>query len=99
LSKVLLDLNCPTFLDDFFRLEKSELIAMVKALKKLSGMKWKEVYEDNGLKWEKIKSKKGLKNEVLHSFRITKKFRAIAIRQDDFLRILSLHEDHDSTYK
>ena len=50
-------------------------------------------------KWELIYSKKGIKGENIYSFRINKKFRATALREANSLRILSLHSDHDTTYK
>jgi hypothetical protein len=46
-----------------------------------------------------IYPKQGKKSEKLYSFRITQKCRAIAVREGEYLRILSLHLDHDSTYK
>ena len=62
-------------------------------------MSWGEIYKDGGLKWELIYSKKGIKGENIYSFRINKKFRATALREANSLRILSLHSDHDTTYK
>ncbi len=34
-----------------------------------------------------------------HSFRLSQKYRALAYREGDYLRVLSLHLDHDSAYK
>jgi hypothetical protein len=45
-----------------------------------------------------IRSKKGKQGEKLYSLRITQKCRAVAIREGDYLRLLSLHSDHDSAY-
>jgi len=99
MSKILLDLNNPIFQQDLFSLSKVEAIAIFKTLKKMSLLTWEQLYQDRGLKWEVIYSKKGKQGEKLYSFRITEKCRGIAIREGDFLRILSLHNDHDSTYK
>ena len=60
---------------------------------------WEQIYKDQGLKWEMIRSKQGKKGETLYSLRITQKCRAIALREGDYLRFLSLHSDHDSAYK
>jgi hypothetical protein len=34
----------------------------------------------------------------IYSFRFSKKYRALALREGEFLEILSLHADHDSAY-
>ena len=39
-AKVVLDLNNPVFLDEFFSLDKGELVRVVKALKKIRSMDW-----------------------------------------------------------
>ena len=99
MSKVLLDLNNPIFERDLFNLSKSEASSALKTFRKISQLTWEHLYQDQGLKWEKINSKKGQKGENLYSFRITQKCRAIAAREGDYLRILSLHSDHDSAYQ
>ena len=70
----------------------------MKILKKISQLTWEQLYEDQGLKWELIRSKKGKQGEKLYSLRVTQKCRAVAIREGDYLRLLSLHSDHDSAY-
>lgn len=99
MTKIFIDLNNPIFQQDLFNLNKSEALAVLKTFKKISQLTWEQLYQDSGLKWELIYSKQGKKGEKLYSFRITQKFRAIAVREQDYLRILSLHQDHDSTYK
>ena len=94
MSKILLDLNNPVFQQDLFNLPKVEAVAILKTFRKIS-----QLYKDKGLKWESIRSKKGKKGETLYSLRITQKCRAIALREGDYLRFLSLHSDHDSAYK
>ncbi|HEX9689404.1 MAG TPA: hypothetical protein VGB47_10105 [Thermoanaerobaculia bacterium] len=54
-------------------------------------MSWKQVYQDPGVRWEAIASKVGPAGGRLYSLRLGKGFRAVACRQDDWLRILSLH--------
>ena len=99
MSKILLDLNNPIFQKYFFNLPKPEAIALLKTLNKISQLTWEQLYQDRGLKWELIDSKQGKKGEKLYSLRISQKCRVIATREGDFLRLLSLHSDHDSTYK
>ncbi len=96
--KVRLDLNNPVFQEMLFRLEKSDQLAVLNTLRKLSDLGWDRIYRDPGLKWEMIHSRAGPRAERLYSFRIGKKFRALAYREGEWLRILSLHPDHDSAY-
>ena len=107
---VLLDLNNPVFQRQLFKLPKTEqplgpeqLEAegrnILNTLRKLANMTWQQVYIDHGLKWEAILSKKGPDGEKLYSFRIGSGFRGVACRDGLWLRILSLHPDHDSAYQ
>jgi hypothetical protein len=95
---VRLDLNNPVFQRQLFALQKNEQLSVLNTLRKVSSMTWQQIYQDSGLKWEAIISRKGPRNERLYSFRIAKGFRGIAFREDSWLRILSLHPDHDSAY-
>jgi hypothetical protein len=51
------------------------------------------------LKWETIHSRQGHNGQRLYSFRIGQAFRAVAYRESAWLRLLSLHPDHDSGYQ
>jgi hypothetical protein len=95
---VLFDLNHPEFQRDFLALEKTELLAFVKTLRKLMQMEWQQVYADNGLNWELIKSAEGPEGQKLYSLRVTQKCRALVERNGDTLVSISLHPDHDSAY-
>ncbi len=94
-----LDLNTPSFQHDFFGLQSEEQVALLKTLKKISQMTWVQLYQDKGLHWEAILSKQGHQGQRLYSLRFSKKYRATAMRQDAFLRLLTLHTDHDSAYR
>ena len=96
---VRLDLNNPVFQRQLFRLSKIEQHNILNTLRKLANMTWQQVYTDHGLKWETILSKKGPSSNKLYSFRISKGFRGIAYRDGSWLRLLSLHLDHDSAYQ
>ncbi len=98
-GRLQLDLNNPGFQDELFALSKDEQRSVLDTLRKLSKMTWEELYRDAGLKWEAIVSKIGPGGGRLYSLRIGKGFRAVAFRQDDWLRFLSLHSDHDSAYR
>ncbi|MEW6364035.1 MAG: hypothetical protein AB1714_05290 [Acidobacteriota bacterium] len=98
MTPVRIDLNNPEFQADLFALQKEEQFEILGTLKKISKMSWEQVYRDPGLRWEACLSRKGPHGERLYTFRITRKLRALAYRQEDWLRILSLHPDHDSAY-
>lgn len=99
MTSIKIDLNNPIFQRDLFDLEKSEQTALIKTLKKIHQLTWPALYSDHGLKWEVILSKQTTDGERLYTFRFSQKYRAIALRQGDYLRVLSLHADHDSAYK
>ena len=94
-----LDLNNPEFQQQLFALEKDAQRSVLVTLAKLSKMTWEAVYRDAGLKWEALVSRVGPHGGRLYSLRMGKGFRAVAYRQENWLRILSLHPDHDSAYE
>jgi hypothetical protein len=99
LKQIEIDMNNPIFQKNLFALEKNELTVLVKILYKISQMTWPMLYADKGLKWESISSKKTNNNDRIYSFRFSQKYRATALRDENFLRLLTLHTDHDSAYK
>lgn len=99
MSQIKIDMNNPVFQNDFFRLEKKEQLALISTLKKIKQMAWQQVYQDASLNWELILSKKAKSGDRLYSFRFSQKYRAVAMREAEFLRLLTLHTDHDSAYQ
>jgi hypothetical protein len=98
-STVRLDLNNIQLQQDLFALPKEQQTSVLGTLGKLARMTWEQVYRDAGLKWEALVSRTGPGGGRLYSFRISKGFRAVAYRDGEWLRILSLHPDHDSAYR
>jgi len=98
-DRIALDLNNPEFQSDWFALERDEAPAVLATLRKITRLDWNQLYADPGLRWEAILSRTGPAGQRLYSLRVTKRVRAIAYRQGEFLRFLSLHPDHDSAYK
>ena len=94
-----LDLNNPVFQRQLFNLSKSNQRNILNTLRKLADMTWQQVYSDYGLKWEIILSQEGPGGNKLYSFRIGRGFRGVAYRDGLWLRLLSLHPDHDSAYQ
>lgn len=97
-GRVRLDLNSPTFQRQLFSLKKDQQHGVLLTLRKLSEMSWDQVYRDSGLRWEAVHSQIGSGQERLYSIRMGKAFRAICCRESDWLRLVSLHPDHDSAY-
>ena len=97
--RVRLDLNNPVFRESLLTLQKAERLAALNTLGKLRQMTWNQVFRDQGLRWEKLVSVKppdGI--DALYSLRITQARRAIAYRESEFIRLLWIAPDHDSTY-
>ncbi|WP_236870439.1 hypothetical protein [Candidatus Bandiella numerosa] len=90
-------MNNPQFQADLFQLEKKQQTALLSTLKKIHKMTWEEVYSNRGLKWEIILSKQ-YNGKRIYSFRFSQKYRGLALREDEYIRLLTLHVDHDSAY-
>lgn len=99
MSRVRLDLNQPDLQRQLFALEKADQRRILNSLRKLLDMSWEQVYRDKGLRWEAILSQSGPGGERLYSLRLGRGFRAVALRDGDWLRLISLHPDHDSAYR
>lgn len=97
-SSVRLDLNSPEFQDVLFNLQTDELKQVVSALKRLRELDWNALYRHTGFRWEAIEHLKAPNGTKVYSLRLSQQIRALAFRQGDFLRFLSLHPDHDSAY-
>jgi hypothetical protein len=98
-DRILLDLNNPVFQETWFALEREEAVAVLGTLRKVGQMEWGQLYRDRGLRWEAILSRPGPTGQRIYSLRVTRRLGAIAYRDGGFLRLLSLHPDHDSAYE
>lgn len=94
-----LDLNFPDFQKDLFKLQKKELQAFIKSLKTLSKLNFDQLRHSSGFNLEKIKNIKTRKGKTIYSIRISQTFRATLTIENDYIRFISLHPDHDSAYK
>ena len=93
-----LDLNNPEFQANLLALPKQEAWAVLKTLRMLQAISWEQLQSSKGLRWELIQSRQGPVGQRLYSLRISRSCRAVAWREGTWLRLLSLHPDHDSTY-
>ena len=98
-NRVRLDLNSPEFQDVLFRLEPDDLKQVVAGLRRLRGLDWNALYRHTGFRWEMIEQLKVAGASKVYSIRLSQRVRAVGFRDGDFLRLISLHPDHDSTYK
>jgi hypothetical protein len=98
MNRIELDLNNPQFLNVFLELRGKELEQVARALHRLQRYTWDEVYKLPGLNWETIRQVT-VNGQPTASIRLSKKYRAIVIRERNILRMLSLHLDHDSAYE
>jgi hypothetical protein len=99
MARILLDLNNPAFHVGSFALERDDALAVLSTLRKLHKMEWEQLYRDRVLHWEAVLSQKGPAGQRIYSLRITVRMRALAYREGDLLRFLSIHPDHDSAYR
>ncbi len=98
-STIRLDLNNPVFQEQLLLLQKAERHAALDTLNKIRQLTWNQLYSDPGIKWEKITSIKppaGI--DVVDSLRLSRSRRATAHRDGNFMRLLTISPDHDSTY-
>lgn len=98
-SRIRLDLNNPEFQEMLFRLEAAEPEQVVASLRRLREFQWTEFYRHKGFHWEAIEHLKAPNEANVHSLRLSQKIRALAFRDGEFLRFISLHPDHDSAYE
>lgn len=97
---VRLDLNNLVFQENLLSLQKSERHAALDTLNKIRQFTWNQLYRDSGLKWEKVVSVKPPAGvTAICSLRITQSRRATAFRDGNFIRLLTIAPDHDSTYE
>jgi hypothetical protein len=94
-----LDLNNHEFQANLFASSKPEAWAVLKTLRLLQAMTWEQIQASKGLRWELIQSRQGPEGQRLYSMRISRSCRAVAWRDGPWLRLLSLHTDHDSAYR
>ena len=98
-SRVRLDLNSPEFQDVLFRLEATDLKQVVTCLRRLCELDWNTLYRRTGFHWEVIEHLVAPNGAKVYSLRLSQRICALVFRDGDFLRLLSLHPDHDSAYE
>ena len=80
-------------------MDKAERNRVLDTFRKILKLDWLQVYRDPGLKWEKITSvrpPKGL--DAIYALRVIQARRATALRDGDYMRLLTVEPDRDATY-
>ena len=72
---------------------------MVASLRRLGRLEWVTLYRHSGFHWEAIEHLRAPNGAKVYSLRLSQRIRALAYRDGDFLRFLSLHPEHDSAYE
>jgi hypothetical protein len=96
-NRIRLDLNSPEFQDVFFRLAPDDRKQVVSALGRLRELDWHALYRHTGFRWEAIEHLKIGGGAKVYSLRLSQRILAVGLRDGNFLRLISLHPDHDST--
>lgn len=98
------DLEFPRIIEELSELALDELDQVEASIKKINQMTWDQIYKTSsktqkrGLNWEPVAGQTTRSGKTIASIRISKKFRARVCRDGKFMRFISLHPDHDSTY-
>ena len=98
-TRIRRDLNNPVFQADWFALEHSQARAVLSTLEKIHKTDGDQFLPRSWVAMEAILSRKGPSGQRIYSFRITLRMRAVAYRDEDYLRLLSIRADHDSAYR
>lgn len=99
-QRILLDLNVPSFQRQLLALDTHDIELVFGALRKLAVMDWPTLQRSKGFRWEDAGHPARAPNgSTIKSIRVTQKVRALAYRDGDWMRFLSLHFDHDSAYR
>ncbi len=97
-NRLRLDLNSPEFQDVFLRLPVAELELVAASLARVRDLGWNSLYRHTGYYCELIDHEKGPGGARVSSLRLSQTIRAAGYRDGEFLRLVSLHPDHDSAY-
>jgi hypothetical protein len=77
----------------------ADIKQVVASLRRLRELDWTSLYRHTGFRLEAIEHLKAPNGARVYSLRLSQKVRAVAYRDGDLLRLVSLHPDHDSAYE
>ena len=91
------DLEYPLLQKQLKSLTQQEYDELDRCIDKIEGMTWQQIYQTSsrsqkrGLNWEPLQGQKTASGCIIASIRVT--------RAEKYMRFISLHPDHDSTYQ
>lgn len=94
-SRVRLDLNSPEFQDVFLGLPRDDLKQVAASLRRWRDLEWNVLYRHTGFRSESLEHLKAPNGAKVYSLHLSQRIRAVAFRDGEFLRLISLHPDHD----
>lgn len=99
------DLSHKRFISELEDLQENQIKQVQDSIDKIEKMTWDQVYKTSsrtqkrGINWEKIAGQTTRSGKPVASIRVSKKYRARVCRDGKIMRFISLHLDHDGTYK
>ena len=101
---VRVDLSFPAFVKQLATLEREQLQEIMDSTVKLQKTTWQELWAQStkgkgktGFNYEFIEEDKDLGK--IHFIRITGVCRARVVRENEWMRFISIHPDHEGAYK
>lgn len=103
---VLVDSSYPRFLEALADLETNEQDEILDTIDKIQKMTWDDVYKTSsktpgqkrGINYEPIDQQTASGRKIA-TIRASAKIRIRVCRDEQFMRFISIHVDHDSAYK
>ncbi len=103
---VLVDTGYPRFLNALVNLELDEQEAILDTIDKIQKMTWDDVYKTSsktpsqkrGINYEPI-DQRTASGKRIATIRASGKIRIRVCRDEQYMRCISIHVDHDSAYK
>jgi hypothetical protein len=102
---VVCNLEFPRIQRELLDLEDDQFESVNRTIEKIQKMTWDQVLktasktQKRGINWEPIGGQTTKAGKIIASIRVSQKFRARVCRDGRLMRFISLHPDHDSTYR
>ncbi len=103
---VLVDVSFPRFMEALAGLQEDDQDAILNTIDKIQKMTWDDVYKTSsktagqkrGINYEPL-DQQTASGRKMATIRASAKIRIRVCRDEQFMRFISIHVDHDSAYK